>query len=172
MLSHNFIKSSVALFAFTFFSLSQTSAQAQTQIRAIAPQAIAYATFKEELNVYEVAEHQAEFTGGLAAFFKYLDTNIKLPAEAQKLRVDGRAFLSFIVNMDGSIDKVTIIRNSYFKRLDDGKTVELDAEKDKAIVEALNAEAMRVIKTMPTWKPGRQGGQAVRSVFSMPICFR
>jgi periplasmic protein TonB len=172
MLSHNFIKSSVALFALTFFPLSQTSAQAQTQIRAIAPQAIAYATFKEELNVYEVAEHQAEFTGGLAAFFKYLDTNIKLPAEAQKLRVDGRAFLSFIVNTDGSIAKVTIIRNSYFKRLDDGKTVELDAENDKALVEALNAEAMRVIKTMPTWKPGRQGGQAVRSVFSMPISFR
>jgi periplasmic protein TonB len=172
MQSHNSTKSTVALLAFTIFSMSNISAQAQTQIRTVAPQVIAYATFKEELNVYEVAEHQAEFTGGLAAFFKYLDTNIKLPAAAQKLRVDGRAFLSFIVNTDGSIAKVTIIRNTYFKRLDDGKTAELDAEQDKAVIEALNAEATRVIKAMPTWKPGRQGGQAVRSVFSMPINFR
>jgi periplasmic protein TonB len=171
MKSHNSTKSAMVLFAFTILSLSNIFAQTQTQIRAVAPRAIAYATFKDDLNVYEVVDHQAEFDGGLAAFFKYLEANVKLPIEAQKQRVDGRAFLSFIVNTDGSIAKVTVIRNSYFKRLDDGKTVDLDAENDKALIEALNAEAIRVIKAMPTWKPGRQGNQAVRSVFSMPVSF-
>jgi periplasmic protein TonB len=172
MKSHHSTKCALALLAFTFFSLSTIFAQAQTQIRTVAPQVIAYATFKDDLNVYELAEHQAEFAGGLAAFFKYLEANVKLPAEAQKQRADGRAFLSFIVNIDGTVSKVTVVRNTYFKRLDNGSTAELDAEKDKALVDALNAEAIRVIKAMPTWKPGRQGGQAVRSVFSMPISFR
>ncbi len=172
MLFQHTVKSSATLSVLAFFSLSNVSAQNQMLTKSVPTQAIAYAPFKDDVNVYELAEHQAEFDGGLAAFFKYLDTNVKIPPEAQKVQADGRVFLSFVVNVDGSISNVTVRRYAYFKRADDGKTVELSAEIDQKLIEALNQAAIRVIKAMPKWKAGKQGEQAVRSVFSMPIIFK
>jgi periplasmic protein TonB len=172
MLSHYRFKNIGTLSVLAFFSLSNVFAQNQMQIKSASPQVIAYASFKDAVNVYEVAQHQAEFDGGLSAFFKYLSDNLKLPTEAQKARADGSVFVSFVVNTDGTISDAIIRRTAYFKRLNDGKTVELDVEKDKSIIESLNGEALRIVKTMPKWKPGRQGTQAVRSVFSMPIAFK
>ncbi len=172
MLFQHSFKSIATLPVLAFFSLSNVFAQNQMQTKSVAPQTIAYTSFKKDVNVYEVVQYQPEFDGGLSAFFKYLDTNVKTPPEAEKERVDGRAFLSFVVNVDGSISNVTVRRTAYFKRLDDGRTVELDATNDKALIDALNKEAIRVIMAMPKWKPGKQGAQAVRSAFSMPISFK
>ena len=172
MLFQHTVKSRLTLSVLAFFSLSNVFAQNQMQTKSVSSQTIAYASFKNDVNVYEVVQYQPEFEGGLSAFFTYLDTHVKTPPEAEKERADGRAFLSFVVNVDGSISNVTVRRTAYFKRLDDGRTVELDAEKDKALIDALNKEAIRVIMAMPKWKPGKQGAQAVRSTFSMPINFK
>lgn len=172
MLFKHIAKRSAPLLILALSFSNQLSAQNQMLTKSVPTQIIAYAPFKDDVNVYELAQHQAEFDGGLAAFFKYLDANLKMPPEAQKVQADGRVFLSFVVNVDGGISNVTVRRFAYSKRLEDGRTAELDAETDKTLIEALNQEAVRVIKAMPKWKAGKQGEQAVRSVFSMPIIFK
>jgi periplasmic protein TonB len=127
---------------------------------------------EDESNVYKFVDEQPEFEGGLTAFFKYVNANLQMPPEALKERVDGRAFLSFVVNTDGSISNVTVRRTTYTKRSTDDKVVEVDAQKDKTVIEALNNEAVRVITAMPKWKPGKQGGLVVRSAFAMPVSFQ
>ena len=126
---------------------------------------------KDDLEVFKVAEEQPEFEGGLTAFFKYLNANLQTPPEALKARVDGRAFMSFIVNVDGSVSDVTVRRTAYIKRLSDDKTVPVDAKTDAAVIESLNKEAIRVMNAMPKWKPAKNGGQVVKSTFSMPVNF-
>ena len=126
---------------------------------------------KDDMEVFKVVEQQPEFEGGLTAFFKYLNANLQTPPEALKVRVDGRAFMSFVVNVDGSISDVTVRRTAYIKRLSDDKTVAVDAKTDAAVIESLNKEAIRVINAMPKWKPAKNGGQVVKSTFSMPVNF-
>lgn len=126
---------------------------------------------EDDKDVFKIVEEQPEFTGGLSAFFKYLSNNLKTPVEALKERVEGRVFLSFVVNVDSTIANVTVLRTAFIKRTADDKTVEVDAEKDKIAIDALKNEAMRVIKAMPKWKPGKQSGQIVRSLFTMPVRF-
>lgn len=126
---------------------------------------------KDDMEVFKVVEQQPEFEGGLTAFFKYLNAHLQTPPEALKARVDGRAFMSFIVNVDGSISDVTVRRTTYIKRLSDDKTVSVDAKTDAAVIESLNKEAIRVMNAMPKWKPAKNGGQVVKSTFSMPVNF-
>ena len=126
---------------------------------------------KDDMEVFKVVEQQPEFEGGLTAFFKYLNGNVQTPPEALKARVDGRAFMSFVVNVDGSISDVTVRRTAYIKRLSDDKTVVVDAKTDAAVIESLNKEAIRVMSAMPKWKPAKNGGQVVKSTFSMPVNF-
>ena len=126
---------------------------------------------KDDMDVFKVVEQQPEFEGGLTAFFKYLNDNVQTPPEALKARVDGRAFMSFVVNVDGSISDVTVRRTAYIKRLSDDKTVAVDAKTDAAVIESLNKEAIRVMSAMPKWKPAKNDGQVVKSAFSMPVNF-
>ena len=126
---------------------------------------------KDDMEVFKVVEQQPEFEGGLTAFFKYLNDNVQTPPEALKARVDGRAFMSFVVNVDGSISDVTVRRTAYIKRLSDDKTVAVDAKTDAAVIESLNKEAIRVMNAMPKWKPAKNGGQVVKSTFSMSVNF-
>ena len=131
----------------------------------------AISLIKDDMEVFKVVEQQPEFEGGLTAFFKYLNDNVQTPPEALKARVDGRAFMSFVVNVDGSISDVTVRRTAYIKRLSDDKTVAVDAKTDAAVIESLNKEAIRVMSAMPKWKPAKNGGQVVKSTFSMPVNF-
>ena len=99
-----------------------------------------------------VAEQMPEFPGGQAALFKYLSENVKYPVIAQENGIQGRVICQFVVNTDGSIVNVEVVRSGG------------DASLDK--------EAVRVIKSMPKWKPGTQDGKPMRVRYSIPINFR
>ncbi|MBO4621093.1 MAG: energy transducer TonB, partial [Paludibacteraceae bacterium] len=95
-----------------------------------------------EDEVFVVVETMPEFPGGQAELFKYLSENVKYPVIAQENGIQGRVICQFVVNKDGSIVDVEVVRSGG------------DASLDK--------EAVRVIKSMPKWKPGKQRGKPVR----------
>lgn len=102
--------------------------------------------------IFEVVEDMPEFPGGgMPALMEYLNKNIKYPAAAIEKGTQGRVTVQFIVEKDGSITNAKTLRG-------------VDQELDK--------EAIRVISTMPKWKPGTQRGKAVRVRFTVPVMFR
>ena len=107
---------------------------------------------EEEEVVFVVVETMPEFPGGQQALFKYLSENVKYPVIAQENGIQGRVICQFVVNKDGSIVDVEVVRSGG------------DASLDK--------EAVRVIKSMPKWKPGKQRGKAVRVKYTVPVNFR
>lgn len=102
--------------------------------------------------VFVVVETMPEFPGGQQALFKYLSENVKYPVIAQENGIQGRVICQFVVNKDGSIVDVEVVRSGG------------DASLDK--------EAVRVIKSMPKWKPGKQRGKAVRVKYTVPVNFK
>lgn len=107
---------------------------------------------EEEEVVFMVVETMPEFPGGQAALFKYLSENVKYPVIAQENGIQGRVICQFTVNKDGSIVDVDVVRSGG------------DASLDK--------EAVRVIKSMPKWKPGKQRGKPVRVKYTVPVNFK
>lgn len=101
--------------------------------------------------IFVVVEEQPEFPGGNAAMMKFLSDNIKYPVIAQENGIQGRVITNFVVERDGSITDVQVVRG-------------VDPSLDK--------EAVRVIQSMPKWKPGKQRGSAVRVRFTLPVVFR
>lgn len=101
--------------------------------------------------IFYAVEQQAEFPGGLQAMMKFLQKNIKYPASAKRMGIEGRVFVKFIVDKEGGISNMEVIKG-------------INADLDK--------EAMRVIKLMPPWKPGKQNGRAVKSQFVLPVYFK
>mgnify|MGYP002508459593 CR=1 FL=1 len=101
--------------------------------------------------IYEGVEENASFPGGDAACMKWLRDNIKYPSICQEQGVQGRVIVSFVVNRDGSIVDVKVVRSPD---------------------EHLSTEAVRVVKMMPKWKPAKQGNRTVRSRFNLPVMFR
>lgn len=104
---------------------------------------------KEE-QIFTVVEQQPEFTGGMAALGQYLQKNLRYPAAAQRANVAGRVFVSFVVNTDGSIQDVQVLKGLGF---------------------GTDEEAQRVVKGMPKWRPGKQSGRPVRVKYNLPINF-
>ena len=100
---------------------------------------------------YDVVEEMPQFPGGPSKLFEFLARNVMYPAEAEKAGVQGRVIVSFVVEKDGSISNA--------------KTV-------KAIHPALDAEALRVINSMPKWMPGKQNGESTRVKYVVPVTFR
>lgn len=101
--------------------------------------------------VYDVVEQMPSFPGGISGLRTYLNQNIRYPAEAQENCVQGRVVVSFVVGKDGHISDVTVLRS-------------VDPSLDK--------EAVRVIKNMPRWTPGKQGGEPVKVRYNVPVSFR
>ena len=101
--------------------------------------------------VYDVVEQMPSFPGGISGLRTYLNQNIRYPAEAQENCVQGRVVVSFVVEKDGHISDVTVLRS-------------VDPSLDK--------EAVRVIRNMPRWTPGKQGGEPVRVRYNVPVSFR
>lgn len=101
--------------------------------------------------IFVVVEEQPEFPGGNAAMMKFLSDNIKYPVIAQENGIQGRVITNFVVEKDGSITDVQVVRG-------------VDPSLDK--------EAVRVIQSMPKWKPGKQRGSPVRVRFTLPVVFR
>jgi len=105
----------------------------------------------EDDEPFQVVEDQPEFPGGTAALMEYLRKNIKYPAICRENNIQGKVIVSFIVNKDGAIVEPQVM---------------------KAVNPSLDKEALRVISTMPNWKPGKQRGKAVRVRYSVPVNFR
>jgi tonB family C-terminal domain len=105
----------------------------------------------EENKVFDMVEEMPSFPGGQAALMQFLLSNTHYPAVAQENGVQGRVTVSFVVEKDGSITDVQVARSA-------------DPSLDK--------EAIRVVKSMPRWTPGRQNGSTVRVKFNVPVTFR
>ena len=105
----------------------------------------------EEQQIFQVVEEMPEFPGGMGECMKFLGKNIKYPTISQENGVQGRVIVQFVVNRDGSIVDPVVVRG-------------VDPYLDK--------EALRVISTMPKWKPGKQRGKAVRVKYTVPVMFR
>ena len=118
----------------------------------IAPPVEAPVEEEEEEVVFMVVETMPEFPGGQQALFKYLGENVKYPVIAQENGIQGRVICQFVVNRDGSIVDVVVVRSSGEPSLD--------------------KEALRVINSMPKWKPGKQRGKPVRVKYTVPVNFR
>lgn len=106
---------------------------------------------EEENKVFDIVEQQPLFPGGPAALMKYLSENTKYPVVAQDNGVQGRVTVQFVVEKDGSISDVHVLRG-------------VDPSLDK--------EAVRVVKSMPRWTPGKQNGITVRVNYRVPVLFR
>lgn len=104
---------------------------------------------KEE-EIFNVVEQNPEPAGGMAALGAYLQKNLRYPAAAQRANISGKVFVSFVVNTDGSIQDVAVLKGLGF---------------------GTDEEAQRVVKGMPKWKPGKQSGRPVRVKFNLPIAF-
>ena len=102
-------------------------------------------------SVYDVVEQMPSFPGGISGLRTYLNQNIRYPAEAQENCVQGRVVVSFVVGKDGHISDVTVVRS---------------------VEPSLDKEAIRVVRNMPRWTPGKQGGEPVRVRFTVPVSFR
>lgn len=105
----------------------------------------------EPEKVFVAVEQPAEFPGGQAAMMKWLSNNIRYPESAQQNGISGRVVVKFIVEKDGSISGASIV---------------------KGVDRDLDQEALRVVKRMPKWQPGKNNGQPVRSYFNLPVTFR
>ncbi|MDD4728032.1 MAG: TonB family protein [Dysgonamonadaceae bacterium] len=126
----------------------QSRAQVQTYTPPPPPKPVEEEATDE---IFVVVEQQPEFPGGMTALMKFLGDNIKYPVIAQENGIQGRVITNFVVERDGSISDVQVVR---------GQDPSLDRE------------AVRVIKTMPKWKAGQQRGKPVRVRFTLPVVFR
>ena len=105
----------------------------------------------DENGVHQVCEEMPEFPGGMAECMKWLGKNINYPEDCKKEGVQGRVIVQFVVDKDGSIKDPTIARGVH---------------------PSLDKEALRVLSSMPNWKPGKQKGEAVKVRYTIPVMFR
>lgn len=103
-----------------------------------------------EEQIFTVVEEEPKFPGGMEALYKYLGQNIKYPQLARENGITGKVYVQFVVEKDGSIANPRILRD---------------------IGGGCGAEAIRVVKAMPKWSPGKQRGKAVRVQFNLPVNF-
>lgn len=104
----------------------------------------------DEKEIFTVVENDPEFPGGMEALYKYLAQNIKYPQLAKENGITGKVYVTFVVERDGSIANPKVLRD---------------------IGGGCGAEAIRVVKSMPKWTPGKQRGKAVRVQFNLPVVF-
>lgn len=107
----------------------------------------------QEIQIYEVVDETAQFPGGQEALKKYIKDNLKFPQTAIDMGIEGKCYLKFVVSESGNISNVKVIRG-----------VQDCPECDR--------EAIRVVKSMPKWKPGTINGKPVHSTFTLPVPFK
>ena len=108
-------------------------------------------TEPQSKKVYNSVEQMPEFPGGVAGLMRYLSENIKYPPEAAKNDIEGRVIVQFIIDETGQVGEVKVVRS---------------------VSDELDAEAVRVVKTLPKFEPGRQDGEAVSVWYTLPINFK
>ena len=106
---------------------------------------------KKNNMVFDVVEVMPQFPGGQIAMMKYIMENMKYPEQAMKEGIQGRVTVSFIVEKDGRVSNVRLLRS---------------------VQPLLDKEAIRVVKSMPKWSPGKQKGKPVRVRFNLPVMFK
>ena len=106
---------------------------------------------EEQGEIFQVAEEQPMFPGGMQEMMKFIQKEVKFPKDAQDKGIQGRVIVQFVVNKDGSICEDTVL---------------------KSVSPSLDAEAVRVVRSMPNWTPGKDKGEPVRTRFTLPVSFR
>lgn len=107
--------------------------------------------FAQQDEIFDIVEVQAEYPGGEAAMFVYISKNIVYPQEDLNAGKQGRVYVQFVVEKDGAITTIRVLRG---------------------VSEGIDKEAKRVIRRMPKWKPAEHRGKPVRSRMTLPISFR
>jgi periplasmic protein TonB len=121
----------------------------ETQVREFIP--VVYEEEEVDENyIFEIVEENPEFPGGNEAMMKYLRDNTRYPVIAREAGIQGTVFVTFVVERDGSVTNVSVLRG---------------------IGGGCDEEAVRVVRSMPKWKPGKQRNQPVRVQYRMPIRF-
>lgn len=120
-----------------------------TQVQEYTPVFVQEEEIEEDV-IFTVVEDQPSFPGGEEARIKYLTDNLRYPQMAREAGIQGTVFVTFVVERDGSVTDVRVLRG---------------------IGGGCDEEAVRVVRNMPRWQPGRQRGQPVRVQFNMPIRF-
>jgi protein TonB len=115
----------------------------------VAPEIVEEEVVEQE--VFTIVEEMPGYPGGDAKMYEYLGKNIKYPQIARESSIQGRVFVNFVVEPDGSVTNVKVLRG---------------------IGGGCDEEAMRVVKSMPKWKPGKQRGKAVRVSYTLPVVFK
>lgn len=126
---------------------SQDAAQAQTYT----PPAVVEEEEEDSNQIFSIVEEMPEFPGGDTALMQYINKSIKYPVIAQENGIQGRVVVTFVINKDGKV---------------------VDAQVVRGVDPALDKEALRVINTLPAWKPGKQRGKPVRVKYTFPVLFR
>ena len=140
-------ETNTAIGAFTVEGNDETAEVKHVEEKIAEPEPVK----EEETKVFDVVEQMPSFPGGPSALMQYLSSNIKYPVVAEENGVQGRVVCTFVVEKDGSITDVRVI---------------------KSVDPSLDKEAMRVVKGMPKWIPGKQNGSAVRVKYTVPVTFR
>lgn len=131
------MKKLIMMSLMTLFGLSTVSAQ-KTVVA------------EKNQKVFDVVEQMPEYPGGMSALLDFLMQNVKYPEDAEKQKIEGRVIATFIVETDGSVSNVKVV---------------------KPVFPSLDAEAIRVLSAMPKWVPGKQSGKVIRVKYTVPISF-
>ncbi|MBL1232698.1 MAG: energy transducer TonB [Vicingaceae bacterium] len=105
---------------------------------------------KIDTDVFVIVEQMPEFPGGQDSLYKFLGANIVYPNKAKKDGVEGKVYINFTIEKDGSINEVKVLRGVH---------------------PLLDEEAVRVVESFPKWKPGKQKGKTVRVSYNLPLNF-
>ncbi len=148
--------SNAILYRLTMFVIAALPAMvADAQVRRVASGGQMAAMHGQggymEVYEYDVVDYQPQFPGGDCALLKFINNERRYPSEAYDRRIEGRVLCSFVVNPDGSISHVSVMRG---------------------VEESLDREAVRIISNMPRWEAGRMGQQTVPVYCILPIAFR
>ncbi|RRB02147.1 energy transducer TonB [Larkinella rosea] len=138
-------------YAFLFVMLMISCCRSAHAQQATVKVEIQDSTSRANRPVFTVTELPPEFPGGMRRLDGYITKNLRYPEAARKTGLEGRVFVSFIVTEQGKIEDAHVLKN-------------LDPE--------LDAEALRLIKSMPTWTPAKQAGQPVACRYNLPVNFR
>lgn len=106
---------------------------------------------EEPDKIFLVVEQSAEPRGGMAAFYKFVSDNIRYPAQARRMNIEGKVFIEFVIDKDGTLNQLKIV---------------------KGIGAGCDEEAIRVVSLSPPWSPGKQRGKPVRQRMVLPIYFK
>lgn len=106
---------------------------------------------EETDEIFQIVENPATFKGGIGAFYKYVQNNMRYPSQAQRMGLEGKVFVEFVVGKDGRITDVKVLRG---------------------IGAGCDEEAIKVLRNSPVWSAGRQRGRPVRQRMVLPITFK